>query len=513
MKRIVSALTVLALLFACTPEENNPGGNDNNGKDNGGNKEVVATAIKLNKNDLILEKGGNETLTVTFTPSNVTNKNLTWVSSNKSIAEVTDGIVVGVEVGTTEIVVKNGDLTDKCTVTVVIAAKSITLNKESLSFKALNQTETLTATVDPASTTDTVEWTSSDPNVATVADGVVTSVAPGAAEITVSCGKASAKCSVTVEVAATAISLSENSLSLIVGNSKTLTATVEPANTTDKLEWSSSAEWIATVKDGIVVAVSPGETEIVVKCGDATDKCKVTVTSPAPVIPEGAVDLGIEMTRADGTIYKLYWATSNLSEDGLCPNPEDYGDYYAWGETEPYYSSQDPLTWKDGKSAGYDWASYKWCNGDYNKLTRYCPENKAGFWDGAYTPDNKTEFADYNYADDAARARLGGKWRMPTDAEWEALLDNCTWTWTTQNGVSGRLVTSKTNSNSIFLPAAGDLFYTILELTGSAGHYWSSSLCTDHPDIAWCVFFVSSGFYRYNLLNRYGGFSVRPVSE
>lgn len=89
MKEFLSLFAVFALLFSCTPEENNPGGNDDNGKDNGGNKEVVATAIKLNKNELTLEKGGNETLTVTFTPSNTTNKALTWVSSNRSIAEVT----------------------------------------------------------------------------------------------------------------------------------------------------------------------------------------------------------------------------------------------------------------------------------------------------------------------------------------------------------------------------------------------------------------------------------------
>lgn len=168
-------------------------------------------------------------------------------------------------------------------------------------------------------------------------------------------------------------------------------------------------------------------------------------TTQKSMIPTGAVDLGIVMTREDGTTYKLYWATSNLCEDGLCANPEDYGDYYAWGETVPYYvkgHSRDRSCskWRtiEGKTiTGYDWSSYKWCNGDQNKLTRYCPENKANYWDGPGTPDNKTEFADYNYNDDAARARLGGKWRMPTNAEWTALGTKCTWTWTTQNGVKG----------------------------------------------------------------------------
>lgn len=97
MKRIVSAFAVLGLLFpyvACTP--------DDTGKSNDDNKEVVATAIKLNKNEIVLEKGENEILTVTYTPSNVTKKDLTWVSSDTDIATVTDGIVVAVSPGETE---------------------------------------------------------------------------------------------------------------------------------------------------------------------------------------------------------------------------------------------------------------------------------------------------------------------------------------------------------------------------------------------------------------------------
>lgn len=101
-----------------------------------------------------------------------------------------------------------------------------------------------------------------------------------------------------------------------------------------------------------------------------------------PVIPEGAVDMGIVMTREDGSTYKLYWAETNLCESGLCQRPEDLGDYYAWEETQPYYAaghSQDnPCTdWRSGKN-GYYWNSYKWCNGDNYKLTRYCPMEKTG---------------------------------------------------------------------------------------------------------------------------------------
>lgn len=142
------------------------------------------------------------------------------------------------------------------------------------------------------------------------------------------------------------------------------------------------------------------------------------------------MDMGIIMTREDGSTYKLYWAESNLSESGLCPNPEDLGDYFAWGETEPYYTkghSQDnPCTdWREGKT-GYYWDSYKWCNVDNYKLTRYCPQDKTDDWAGKGSLDNKTEFRDYDYADDAARAILKGKWRIPTRAEWDALGEQCT---------------------------------------------------------------------------------------
>ena len=73
-------------------------------------------------------------------------------------------------------------------------------------------------------------------------------------------------------------------------------------------------------------------------------------------VPDGAVDLGVVMTREDGNTYNLYWAKSNLSKSGLCPNPEDYGDYYAWGETSA--------------KQNFSWATYVYAAGAYNKVTR-----------------------------------------------------------------------------------------------------------------------------------------------
>ena len=185
----------------------------------------------------------------------------------------------------------------------------------------------------------------------------------------------------------------------------------------------------------------------------------------------------------------LKWATCNVGAE----KPEDYGNYYAWGEVLP--------------KENYSWITYKYANGTSwgnPKLTKYC--NDARYGDNGFT-DNKTTLEP---EDDAAYVNWGGSWRMPTDAEWGELQANCTWTWTTQNGVNGYQVTSKTNSNSIFLPAAGYRDDTVLSRVGSYGYYWSSSLLENDPSYARCLYFGSDDVGRYSDF-RYYGLSVRPV--
>ena len=179
------------------------------------------------------------------------------------------------------------------------------------------------------------------------------------------------------------------------------------------------------------------------------------------------------------------WATCNVGADA----PEAYGDYYAWGET----------ALKDN----YNWGTYKWCNGDYNNLTKYNTKNNFG------TVDNKTTL---DPEDDAATVNWGGKWRMPTNDEWGELIDECAWTWTTLNGVNGYEVKSNANGNTIFLPAAGCRSYDYLYDAGDLGNYWSSSLDTDSPYNAWYVYFYSD-CVRRNYRYRYYGRSVRPVCQ
>lgn len=160
-------------------------------------------------------------------------------------------------------------------------------------------------------------------------------------------------------------------------------------------------------------------------------------------IPD-AVELGLSVK----------WASWNLGADA----PEEYGDYFAWGELKP--------------KSDYVWSNYKWCNGTVYTLTKY---NTQAYYGNV---DNKTVL---EIEDDVAHVTLGGKCRMPTYEEWTELKNNCTSIWTEQNGVSGRLFISNINGNSIFLPAAGDWCVSNLD-AGVLGFYWSSSLSPDSVD-------------------------------
>lgn len=198
-----------------------------------------------------------------------------------------------------------------------------------------------------------------------------------------------------------------------------------------------------------------------------------TTQNPISATPK-YVDLGLPSG--------IKWADRNVGAS----KPWDYGDYFAWGETEP----------KDI----YDWTTYRWCNGSETTLTKY---NTISWWG---TVDKKTVL---EAADDVAAVKWGGAWRMPTDAELTELRTACTWIWGIQNGVNGYKVTGK-NGNSIFLPAAGYRQISSYQFAGDIGYYWSSSLQTGAPCEVWCVEF-SSDVVRDTFNRRYNGQSVRPV--
>ena len=183
----------------------------------------------------------------------------------------------------------------------------------------------------------------------------------------------------------------------------------------------------------------------------------------------------------------LLWATCNVGAE----TPEGYGYYFAWGETTP--------------KTTYNWSTYLHCIGSYNNMTKYCQNPGYGYL--GFEDDLTVLLPE----DDAATANWGSGWRMPTKEEWEELYNNTTVTWTTQNGVNGSLFTAS-NSNSLFLPAAGHHRPSGLDYVGRYGIYWSSSLYTSYPYYAWYFDHRSgdchmSGYYRSN------GQSVRAVRE
>ena len=189
------------------------------------------------------------------------------------------------------------------------------------------------------------------------------------------------------------------------------------------------------------------------------------------------VDLGLP----SGTL----WATCNVGAN----LPEEYGDYFAWGETQP----------KDN----FSWTNYQYCMGSFNTLTKYCNNPDIGY--NGFTDDLTTLLPE----DDAATANWGDDWHMPTEGEWQELYQNTTVTWTTRNGVRGRLFTA-TNGNSIFLPASGYCNESVPEASGIIGDYWTSSLDTDYPSGAMSFFFNSSNYY-ISFCNRLYGRNVRAV--
>ena len=303
-------------------------------------------------------------------------------------------------------------------------------------------------------------------------------------------------------VSVTGIEIAPETLTINIDETSRLTATILPANASNRaVTWTSNDENVATVSSsGVVSGVSNGTATITATTldGGFTKSCNVTVKeTPSVHVPE-AVDMGLPSG--------LKWASCNLGAS----LPEEFGDYYAWGETEPYYISQNPLIWKDGKDAGYAWPSYKWCMGSENTLTKYCTQSSSytspygynGFTDGKTTLDPE---------DDAAHVNLGGNWRLPTDDDCTELRENCTWTWTTQNSVDGVLVTAS-NGNSIFLPATGNLADTGYNKVGYYVVFWSSSLVPTNPLYARDAYFIlSDGVLNRGSGKRFFGFPVRPV--
>lgn len=202
------------------------------------------------------------------------------------------------------------------------------------------------------------------------------------------------------------------------------------------------------------------------------------------------VDLGLP----SGTL----WMDRNIGAS----SPEDAGLYFAWGETQGYEADEVGKAKKFAKK--FDWKGYKYANGKKDKLTKYC--NNPYYGKDGYTDSLTT----LEVTDDAVNKYTDGKCNMPTKEQLRELIIETTSTWTTQNGVSGRLFTSKTNGNSIFIPADGYGSNYSMDYVGYIGCLWSSSLFENDADDAWYLHFYMGGVSVYGN-NRHYGQPVRGV--
>ena len=286
----------------------------------------------------------------------------------------------------------------------------------------------------------------------------------------------------TVSEAATCIIGMKNKVTLNFGEN-TLTPSMDGMGVV-LLSVGSGEKWAILLPQEAVEAGSAYSSD-----GEHTGTC-----GAVPVITENDYQTaGIEVNILGhnyvdlGLPSGLLWATCNVGAN----TPEDYGDYFAWGETQ----SKDI----------YNWSTYQYCMGSSSTLTKYCNDSSYGY--NGFTDDLTTLLPE----DDAATASWGAEWRMPTKEEWQELYRNTTMTWTTRNGVNGRLFAAS-NGNSLFLPAAGHYDNSGLGDAGSHGDYWPSSLDTHNPSNV-SYFTFSSGGCGMGGSYRCCGRSVRPVRE
>lgn len=421
---------------------------------------------------------------------------------------------------------------------------SLTLSHETVTIEVGDQFHVSASVAPTNATPNIVSWYSTNTAVATVIGGTITTVAPGECDIIVNCATLQAACHVTVISTRVTITLDKHEARVLPNHMLSLTATCTPMPIDLTVMSSDNTIAMPRLINGSiqVLGLKEGTATITVGSVDGTantDACVITVyTEIGDLNCDGYVNISdvtvlidfllndnpenISIDNADtnrngsvnisdvtclidyllsglwpwdphkndwvdlGLPSRTLWATMNVGAS----KPEDYGDYFAWGETDP--------------NDYYDWSTYKWCKGSYDTLTKYCTESGYGY----------EGFVDYktvlDFDDDAAYVNWGPSWRMPSKEQQDELRAECTWTWTTRNGVKGELATGP-NGNTIFLPAAGYRWNESLYSTGLGGDYWSRTLYT-YDSYRVFILGFNSGYVNYwNDFLRSYGFTVRAV--
>lgn len=317
------------------------------------------------------------------------------------------------------------------------------------------------------------------------------------------------------------ISLSETEIVLYLGETKEIYAVILPIDAYNpSIYWATRNSEVATVtydasgggsgtfdptgaptgNFATITAVAGGECDIICRAEDGSDVFAVChVTVKGYYNSDGYVDLALP----SGTL----WATCNVGAD----RPQEYGDYFAWGETEPKES--------------FGWTNYKWMSearDDFRYINKYTfPDNETeGHWysNGTFVGDNLTELEP---GDDAATIQRGREWQTPSRAQFEELTNvlYTTVEWTQMNGVNGIKITSNENGKSVFLPAAGlSPENGVPTFDGMLGDYWSRTLRLDWSGMAYKLSLFDTSqmddvdvpFEMYEGY-RYTGSPIRPV--
>ena len=486
-------------------------------------KAISVTGIALNNTSLSLSEGEEFTLVATVTPDSATNKEVTWTSDNEAVATVSaEGVVRAIKAGSANVTVTTVDQGKTASCAIAVAEKMGAVTGEATHISCRNARLSGKANI-PQTTATNLSFGVLYSTSSSVFSGSVTqleakdydasfnfSIDSGVLEPEttyyymsyvilndeVSYGqiesfKTLALSSMIQTLDASDVYSTEATLNAMLdltdcnyssieygfeftpegGQAKTLTAN----NLADKafsyrdenLVMNTGYSYAAYVKlDGTLYKGEPKD-----------------FTTPTPTL----VDLGLSVK----------WASCNLGAS----KPSEYGGYYQWAGTEDVSDLSIYLDWNN--------CPYHTGSNKASGWTKYNMRFSHGL------VDNKTVLESM---DDAASVALGGKWRMPTIEEWQELRnsDNCSWTWTTIDGVNGYKVQSKKSGytdNWIFLPAAGYRDYGSLSNVESSGHYWSSSLNRGLPYNAYCMYFDSSYVSWNDVGIRSNGFSVRPVSE
>ena len=236
------------------------------------------------------------------------------------------------------------------------------------------------------------------------------------------------------------------------------------------------------------------------------NKLKLTLSQNGKVPADKQVDMGV-FTIGDKN-YRLIFATSNLTKDGLAENEYDFGDYFAWGATEPWctqysrtgtgYDVQvSPTAWENTKNAKvYDWETVPFRDGKNWSCNQYINDGEK-----------------LAMEHDAARQILKGDWQIPTKEIWDKLFESSKyeWTKTAKAKYNGYQVKSKkSETGTIFLPVTGEFYKSWPSGAGTYGYYWSGTACSKSS--AYSLYLnYSEGSTWISEKDRYFGYSVRPV--